>query len=700
MALFLGGIIAIPIISAMAVPPLHASEAPAEGSWNLGKVRLAGAEWVSPPLEAAGPFNAVVAEWRGEGGVLWVSASPGGAGWTEWEPVLAMAEDEGKAPRDTASGLAMVPPGSRYLRVKASGSSGTVLDSLKVHWFDTSAGPKVGRWSFPTDAFRLGVLGSDGLGNLRAGGTAAAGWPPAIISRAQWGADEGLRFKDGKEIWPREYRTLEKVIVHHTVTSSGGNDPAAVVRAIYRYHAQVLGWGDTGYNYLVDWRGNIYEGRFGGDRVVGGHAYGYNHGSLGVAVIGDYSSQRITKEAMTALTGLLAWKARYIDPLGNGYFVDKVVNNIAGHRECNPTACPGDALFAQLPALRQAVSSAMGYRPKPAPQILDLQVASRTVLVNQPVSFTATVRNLGTGVAATQGPPIGFAYTQGSTYSSTGYGAIPGKWRVGADYSGDTTGPYPFRWGMGSAINPGETAVVSGSVVFTQPQRLELWFGLTEEGGALVQDKVWPTDVLVIDPPFPRLPPPATPDPNRTYFPETGHYLAYGFRNYWQANGGLFVFGYPITEEFLEISPTDGKAYTVQYFERARFEYHPEHRGTPYEVLLGLLGTQVTRGHNHPAFNPVPPVESTQDRLYFPETGHTLSYGFKQYWERYGGLPVFGYPISEEFTEVNPIDGKAYTVQYFERARFEYHPEYRGTPYEVLLGLLGTQVLKARGWLP
>ena len=62
-----------------------------------------------------------------------------------------------------------------------------------------------------------------------------------------------------------------------------------------------------------------------------------------------------------------------------------------------------------------------------------------------------------------------------------------------------------------------------------------------------------------------------------------------------------------------------------------------------------------------------------------------------------GQLPVFGYPISEEFSEVNAIDGRPYLVQYFERARFEYHPEHAGTPYQVLLGQLGDEYARARG---
>jgi hypothetical protein len=175
-----------------------------------------------------------------------------------------------------------------------------------------------------------------------------------------------------------------------------------------------------------------------------------------------------------------------------------------------------------------------------------------------------------------------------------------------------------------------------------------------------------------------------------TFFPETQHNLGYGFRYYWEHNGGLAQFGYPVSEEF-----TEG-GYTVQYFERARFEYHPEFKGTPYETELGLLGNLTTAGRS---FATTSAFTNTADRLFFPETGHSLSFGFKYYWEHHGGLPIYGYPISEEFQEVNPADGKTYTVQYFERARFEYHPEFKGTQYETELGLLGKQWAAQKGWV-
>src|SRR5206468_7586748 len=83
-------------------------------------------------------------------------------------------------------------------------------------------------------------------------------------------------------------------------------------------------------------------------------------------------------------------------------------------------------------------------------------------------------------------------------------------------------------------------------------------------------------------------------------FPQTGHNLSGAFKTYWLDHGGLFVHGYPITEAFEEKNPTDNNTYLVQYFERSRFELHPENVGSPYEVLLGLLGTQLAQKNGYP----------------------------------------------------------------------------------------------------
>ncbi len=81
---------------------------------------------------------------------------------------------------------------------------------------------------------------------------------------------------------------------------------------------------------------------------------------------------------------------------------------------------------------------------------------------------------------------------------------------------------------------------------------------------------------------------------------------------------------------------------------------------------------------------------------FFPETNHVVRGRFWQYWNEHGGLAQQGYPISDEFPEVSLTDGKSYTVQYFERAVFEYHPDYAGTLYEVLLSLVGVDAYQAK----
>jgi hypothetical protein len=182
------------------------------------------------------------------------------------------------------------------------------------------------------------------------------------------------------------------------------------------------------------------------------------------------------------------------------------------------------------------------------------------------------------------------------------------------------------------------------------------------------------------------------PDPKQSgvlYFPQTGHTLRGPFLEYWNRYGGLAQFGYPLTEEFVEEIESDHKLYRVQYFERNRFEHHPENAGTPYEVLLGALGRDF-----HAAD---PPAPTLPEATYFPETGHNLGGVFRTYWHSHGGLFVHGYPITEPQME-RSTDGKEYLVQWFERSRFEHHPENAGTPYEVLLGLLGTQLAQKKGY--
>jgi hypothetical protein len=175
------------------------------------------------------------------------------------------------------------------------------------------------------------------------------------------------------------------------------------------------------------------------------------------------------------------------------------------------------------------------------------------------------------------------------------------------------------------------------------------------------------------------------------HFPETGFTVPSVFIKHWDANGGLAIFGYPISAARTERNLTDGKDYLVQYFERNRFEHHPEFKGTPNEVLLGLLGVELNRWRT---FDPTEPFTDTPTRIYMAPTKHSLAEPFLSYWRNKGGLGIFGYPISEPFLEKSITDGKTYEVQYFQRNRFEFHPENSGTQYEVLLGLLGIDFME------
>ncbi|HEX2916338.1 MAG TPA: NHL repeat-containing protein [Chloroflexia bacterium] len=187
------------------------------------------------------------------------------------------------------------------------------------------------------------------------------------------------------------------------------------------------------------------------------------------------------------------------------------------------------------------------------------------------------------------------------------------------------------------------------------------------------------------------------PEPDKIFFSQTGYSLGRKFLLFWQSRGGLAVFGYPISSEQVEVDPETGKSFLVQWFERARFELHPENTGTQYEVQLGLLGSQLKAAArsadqdfivSQPKSNPALPQEK---QWFIPESGHNLRLRFLEYWLANGGVMSFGWPISEEFERMDPENGQSILTQWFERARFEYHPENK-PPYQVLLGRLGSEI--------
>ena len=205
---------------------------------------------------------------------------------------------------------------------------------------------------------------------LTASAQSACSDATAIVTRCEWGADETMM------TWAPQYYTSQKLTVHHTATANGDADPAATVRAIYRYQAVDRGFGDIGYQYLIDEQGRVYEGRYSGNDaypahdaagtnvVTAAHIAGYNSGNTGIALIGTLTSVDATAAARGALEQLLReLVSRHgIDPHGASLYVNPVngttkdVANISGHRDWAATECPGGTFYAQLPAIRDAVA--------------------------------------------------------------------------------------------------------------------------------------------------------------------------------------------------------------------------------------------------------------------------------------------------------------------------------------------------------
>jgi hypothetical protein len=169
-------------------------------------------------------------------------------------------------------------------------------------------------------------------------------------------------------------------------------------------------------------------------------------------------------------------------------------------------------------------------------------------------------------------------------------------------------------------------------------------------------------------------------------FPETNQCIAGPIRAYWERNGGLSIFGYPISPQRVET--IEGQPFPVQWFQRDRLEDHG-----PVGVLAGRLGARLLELSYRPweYFDKVAASGLPASCQFFAQTGHSLCQPYLGYWRANGGLERFGYPITELFQE--QIETNSYSVQYFERRRMEIHPELHGSP--ILLGLLGKDVLDA-----
>jgi N-acetylmuramoyl-L-alanine amidase len=397
----------VAVLAALAVPGVARAE-PASILSRDVPLRAEGGR----TLAAAARFNLVGLHWQGPGSVEFRTRSLTGR-WSAWRPAAPEDEDrpDPAARERSRPGWRLGNPywtgASDRLEARASG----LVRRVRAHYV----------WS-PVE------------GAAAPARSLAVAEEPPIVPRLSWGANELI-----KRGTPSYAASLQLAVVHHTAGTNAytAAQSAAIVRGIQLYHVRGNGWNDIGYNFLVDKFGQIFEGRFGGieANVVGAHAQGFNTGSTGVALLGNYNGGGITAAGRAALVELLAWRldVAHVDPLrtltalsgGNPRFPSGVpvfLRGISGHRDTGFTDCPGARLYATLDSLARDVGRTG------LPKIYEPVVAGApggpvrfTARLSSPLPWTLTVLDAaGKPVAAGTGAGAAVDWTWDATAAAPG----------------------------------------------------------------------------------------------------------------------------------------------------------------------------------------------------------------------------------------------------------------------------------------
>ncbi|TNC21497.1 hypothetical protein FHE66_00065 [Georgenia sp. 311] len=353
----------------------------------------AGSSVLTPELEAP-EFYVAGVTWAGgqepdERISIRVRSGEGWTSWTELDTEVVDGEDVGGTEP-------YVVGGATGVQLRLDGGDGTLPQDLRVHLIPPEpTDEEVVADSAPAAAELTRRVASSATATATASGPASAAQTeaaaptfgvlaatagaPSVVPRSGWGAGYST------PAWTPDFYELRAAVVHHT---AGSNDytaaqSAGIVRGIYHYHSTSRGWGDIGYNFLVDKYGQVFEGRNGtlaapyGLMAEGGHARGFNDGTLGISVIGDYTRVRAPDLVMTRMAEVIAWKfadagievrtaSGYRSPGTYARPAGQQLPRVFAHRDVDATTCPGDDIYARIPALLDDVArrvSALGGRP-------------------------------------------------------------------------------------------------------------------------------------------------------------------------------------------------------------------------------------------------------------------------------------------------------------------------------------------------
>nr|WP_220035785.1 N-acetylmuramoyl-L-alanine amidase [Modestobacter versicolor] len=326
---------------------------------------LPGVPALTVSREDTDPFSAVGVTWRDDPSItdvqVQVRTQDEDGDWGEWGTLEADDIEQTESPKtedlDVRGGTAPYWTGpARGIEVIVQGAGGAVPEDVSVALLDP------------------GTSKADALPATGAKDEAHAGTSmPDVVSRAQWGADESIR------TWGPEYApTIKAATLHHTADGNGytAAQVPAMMRSIFAYHSQTRGWGDIGYNVIVDKYGRIFEGRYGGlsSTVIGAHAGGFNTGTFGVSMLGNYAEVDTPQAMLDSVAAIIAWKLSLygVDPKGttqltsggggtSKYGAGAVVTlpTVFAHRDVGSTTCPGQYAYNRMGQLRDMVGSRM-----------------------------------------------------------------------------------------------------------------------------------------------------------------------------------------------------------------------------------------------------------------------------------------------------------------------------------------------------
>jgi N-acetylmuramoyl-L-alanine amidase len=388
------------------VSPAIGQAAPAAGRSGVFSASLGGLRGTSPAIRPGRSFALAGVEWSrpAQAGLELRAQAPDGR-WSPWVVASTPGHD---GDRQLASEARYGEPVWTGPAVAVQLRSNQGASGVRVHFVSVQIpAPGVAAAAFP----RATPVLETGPGQ------------PPIIARHAWAAGQA------HPVHLPEYGSVKLAFVHHTVNPNGYSAAAvpALLRGIFDYHVYVRGFWDIAYNFLIDAYGRVWEGRAGGIDmpVIGAQAGAYNAETTGVAILGDFMNVVPSAPAISALEHLLAWKLSlhglpsygratvvvdpseaYYTPFRPGAHVS--LPRVAGHRDGDLTDCPGNALYARLPAIRPHVRALAG-----TPAHLSMSPRSLLITAGASAELSGTLQLL-------TGQPLGGAELELQAMSPTG----------------------------------------------------------------------------------------------------------------------------------------------------------------------------------------------------------------------------------------------------------------------------------------